>query len=94
MAVGDVVNGFLTGSVTTSFQPAAGVECVITNVLGKGNDLRIRLTDGVTIGGGDVNNSPNNYITPNGYKMGITNTNYFTGYSNVDNGCYTGFQIK
>ena len=46
MAVGDVVNGLLVGSpAVLNFQPAAGVECMITSCFGRNSPVNIYLTN-------------------------------------------------
>ena len=93
MASGDVVNGFLPASTWTTFQPAVGVEVVITSVLGKTNDMEVYITDGVTVGGMNVNNSSGGYTNVN-FKIGITNTRYLRAKSAGDNGFFSGFVTK
>lgn len=93
MASGDVVSGFLPASTWTTFQPAGSNEVVITAVLGRTNDMEVYITDGVTNGGMNVNNSSGGYTNVN-FKIGITNTRYFRAKSAGDNGFFTGIQTQ
>ena len=79
MAVGDVVNVFMSGGATT-FQPAAGTELIIKSVFTANGTGHVGLTDGVA--------TATTYCMPtSGTAMGgvsvqlqtygITNTAYF-----------------
>jgi hypothetical protein len=87
MAVGDVVSGISANNTTLNFQPAAGVEIMLTAFSG---GFGGGITDGVVIGSSMFVN----YTETK--KIFITNTNYITiapggaGFY----GAYTGIQIK
>jgi len=94
MAAGDVVNGFL--SHPSNFQPAAGVEVVITSfMLNSAGNAQITLkgltdaqnyiggTEGDGIGGSLMN-----------IKFFINNTNYLRNQTGHGPAGYTGIQIK
>ncbi len=93
MAVGEVVNDIGTLNVIYNFQPAAGVEIMITN--GGAYTAWVYLTNGT-----DVANIWNwgsevgvNQTTPQ--KLFINNTNYLRINADpVYQPCYTGIQIK
>ena len=94
MAVGDVVNGIGLANTDFSFQPAAGVECVITTT--GAVSAWIFLSNGVTNAHAFAINSSTNSVGSSNCKFCINNTNYLivqaagaTYYSN-----YTGIQIK
>jgi len=94
MAAGDVVNGYLASSA--SFQPAAGVEILITSWFANGaTAMQIGLTGGGTaynyVGG--TTGTGAGAIMMN-IKFFITNTRFLLNVpSGVDAG-YTGIQIK
>jgi len=97
MAVGDVVSGIFTSiGVSHYFQPAAGVEVIITSTHGSNaNTLSVGLYNGTT-------NSTSNLIyqtywtsTPANTKMGINNTNYLSIFTNGNpTPSYSGIQTK
>jgi hypothetical protein len=96
MAVGDVVNGLATDGNTITFTPAAGVECILTSVLGRAAGAY--LTDGVSIGYiGNLGNA-DAFMEPQDrvVKVFINNTNYYysTASPAGNNSGYTGLQIK
>lgn len=97
MAAGDVVAGL--GTVATTFQPAAGVEVVLTSW--GSNRQWVKMTNGAS----------NSFVwyfsdtAPNlqsqnmgqgsgGSKLCINNTIYITLPASVDNNYYCGIQIK
>ncbi len=96
MAVGDVISGiFTTAGVYHDFQPAAGVEIIITAVIGSNaNQLIAGLNDGTTLSS-SMTSYTTNWSHNANMKIGINNTNYLTIY--VNSGpppSYTGIQIK
>ena len=92
MTAGDVVNGLSATSNAISFQPASGVECVITST-GAYNSW-IEITDGTNFGLWQDTNAPNG----DGQlqtKVFINNTRYINCRSNGTAGSwYSGIQIK
>lgn len=99
MAVGDVVAGVASSSL--SFQPAAGVEVVLTSY--GANKQWSRLTDGTTNAyvfifsdSSAVGQNTGTGQGSGGAKLCINNSIYlnFTGTSYTDGGYYTGIQIK
>jgi len=108
MAVGDIINGtFALG--TTDFQPAAGVEIIITYVGGGVNTgyglggSQVGLTDGTNVSryyhnmAGYGGNSYRTFgaVDNNGgnLKIGITNSVYLS-LATSGNASYSGIQIK
>ena len=106
MVVGDIISATSSGT-TLSFQPASGVEVMITFVSGNqgtGNSAsgsQCGLTDGTNTC--YINNSAGtNYAHyhSHGYNNGgnqripVTNTNYLTISNNSFNAGYAGLQIK
>lgn len=96
MAVGDVVNGIATDAATITFQPAVGVECLISSVFGRASGAYV--IDGVSIayignlGNADALMEPQDRVT----KTFINNTNYYYGTASPagNNSGYSGLQIK
>lgn len=94
MAVGDVVNGIGASAGALSFQPAAGVECMISMCGNNANnDINIEITNGVL--SSRITNQYFAIMSTMNIKLFINNTNYlnltaFAGNSN----CYSGIQIK
>jgi hypothetical protein len=86
MVVGDVVNGIGTVGAHFTFQPAVGVEVLITSTFSSQN-ANPRLTDGI-INTRCVDSIPTNI------KVFINNTNYLFIYLGVDANGYSGIQIK
>jgi hypothetical protein len=95
MAVGDIISSIFASGVVQNFQPAVGVEIIVTSGLGKQADVRFGLTDGVsdawnvfaattTTGARDSAN----------IKIGITNTNYLYLLADSSSVAFTGIQIK
>ena len=94
MVVGDIVNG-LGAAIATAyyFQPAAGVEVMITSVLGQGTEVLGGLSDGATNCMTKLSNFTN--FGSGNCKIGLTNTNYLVYFSlNSSPPAYTGIQIK
>ena len=78
-----------------NFQPAAGIEIIVTAGIGRSADVRFGLTDGVSISWSDyiANTSTGNRLAAN-IKIGITNTNYLYLFANSTDVAFTGIQIK
>ena len=93
MASGDVVSGFLPAGAWTNFQPAAGVEVVITFLGGRNDDFEVGIYNGATIGVTNVN-SKTGTVSQCLFKLGINNTNYLRAKSASDNGSFSGIQTK
>jgi|TARA_R110000796_G_scaffold166628_1_gene283554 hypothetical protein len=85
MAVGDVVNALSLPNTVLTFQPAAGSECIITQIP---TAVALHLTDGVNLGNVAGNLSL--------IKMFINNTNYLhvAAGGGAVIGWFTGLQIK
>lgn len=107
MAVGDIINATFSGG-TQDFQPASGVEIIITYVGGNVNQgaglggSSVGLTDGVNIGryqhniGGRSQYGDYMYtVDTNGgnLKIGITNSVYLS-MACSGNASYSGIQTK
>jgi hypothetical protein len=92
MAVGDVINITTAATGTTFFQPAAGVEVIITWVASDsvGN---LGLYDG-TNAAYSIFSSVASGISNIQCKLGITNSFYLYATSSVSKGGYSGIQIK
>ena len=92
MTAGDVVNGISSANTTLDFQPAAGVECVITSVGREATNTGFGLYDGTTL----ASDTPAANLNTRKMKLWINNTRYFrieaTGAAT--NGSYTGIQTK
>lgn len=99
MAVGDIINDVHTVGTTLSFQPAAGVEIMITSYGGWSNGY-VGLYNGTSIGrmsgGMEVNSAGGGGATGANIKIGITNTNYLyiANMGGGWSGSYSGIQIK
>jgi len=92
MVAGDVVNGIGVINTILNFQPAAGVECCLTQALVY--TWWTSLTNGVIssyLFQWNTTNQNNNTPT----KIMINNTNYIsTAADTASGGVYTGIQIK
>ena len=94
MAVGDIINGIDTSTSTyIYFQPAVGVEIIITFSGGIGTSVQAGIYDGVNVGTAKVSDNAD-YSEGGNMKIGITNTIYYTMYSNSGSLGYSGIQIK
>ena len=109
MAKGDVVSGTSSGT-TLTFQPASGVEIIISFVSGNqytgagASGSLCGITDGTNVC--NINNTAGGYMGNTdrtygfGYNNGgnqkipINNTNYLTITNNSYNAGYAGIQIK
>ena len=97
MAVGGIISDVFTSSTTALqyFQPAAGVEIMITAITGT-SSCRVALTDGANIsegmiaGGTGTSDSIPSFST----KIGITNAHYLGISADSSRPAYTGIQIK
>lgn len=77
MAVGDAVNGISADNTILDFQPAAGVEVVITSYgVDNGNIVPVLYNGTIdsNMGSGGTNN--NTGVSNTNQKMFINNTNY------------------
>ena len=91
MAVGDVVSGVSTTDIT--YQPAAGVEVLITSFGGAADSAHYcNLYNGTTAARQDK------YVTATNrggaVKVFLNNTNYLQIVGTADNRGYTGIQTK
>ena len=90
MAVGDVVNQIQTAGTYLDFQPAAGVQCVVTSAFG--STAQFGLYNGTTFTGTATAATIETIMTNT--KIFINNTNYFRFNQVATNVCFTGLQIK
>ncbi len=94
MAVGDIVSDVFPLSATYQFfQPAVGVEIMITFVGGRGTQTYGGLYDGVTQGYTQLSDAAD-YNEGQNMKCGINNTNYLMVYASSTYPSYSGIQIK
>ena len=94
MAVGDVVSGiFTTIHVYHTFQPAVGVEIMITFMGGRGTNTYGGIDNSVNYSNARITDSAD-YSEGFNTKVGITNTNYLTLHSDIIAPSYSGIQIK
>lgn len=94
MAVGDVINGISSLSTQNDFQPAAGVEVIITHY--SGYNAWLYMSDGTkrALSYMTTTSTPWTGTSPN-IKMCINNTNYFSvDSSSGQYTAYSGIQIK
>lgn len=94
MAIDDVIVGFGANNTVLTFQPAAGVEIVITMVGALAN-INLALTDGTNISDLFVMATTAGQF-PLGMKLGITNSVYIqlpAGGAGIY-GSYSGIQTK
>ena len=92
MVVGDIVSG-IWGGVTgyVSFQPAVGVEIIITGCAG-GTGTYVGHTDGALTSHA-INTNTNGVDTIN-MKLGITNSIYLRLLGTTTGASFSGIQIK
>ena len=91
MATGDIVNEiFPTFAVWHNFQPAAGVEIIITSSFGY-TLQSVGLYNGVTRSNISIDYTVGNLTN---IKVGINNTNYLSVYGTTTAPAYSGIQIK
>tara|TARA_R110000744_G_scaffold248272_1_gene364671 strand:+ start:608 stop:898 length:291 start_codon:yes stop_codon:yes gene_type:complete len=96
MAIGDIINDqeAPSGGLTWyTFQPAAGVDIVITSVSGQGTDCRGGLSDGVNQSDAKLYDQAE-FASGQNTKFGINNTNYLIFYDNAGGPSFSGIQIK
>jgi hypothetical protein len=94
MAVGDTVSGlFTTLNVFHYFQPAAGVEIMITWCGGRGTQTYSGLSNGTTNAYSATADNAD-YNSGSNSKLPINNTNYLSCHANATVPCYSGIQIK
>ncbi len=92
MTVGDIITGSSAVATPITFQPAAGVEIMITCIAVF--DATIQMQD--TLGPANLMNTTAVGFRNSNIKMGITNTNYLTilAAAAAQPSIYTGIQIK
>ena len=91
MAKGDIIAGRIAGA--GAFQPAAGVEVMITALTNYGN---VTSNWGINAGAVDdyfvsVATMSPTYSTPGSYKIGVTNS---ATLQTAQGGAYSGVQVK
>jgi hypothetical protein len=89
MAVGDVVAVVSTATSWRSWQPASGVEIILTQVCSNGSTIHLGLSDGTDYA---YTASPSDNYPPT-IKLAINNTIYLQMYS-ANTGAWSGIQIK
>ncbi len=100
LAAGDIINNIFANGAYHNFQPSAGTEIIITQILGNNTETAAGLYNGTNRGTGRVfyrsTTSPYPAWTGSVTKLGITNTNYLSIYSDGGSGyaSYSGIQIK
>tara|TARA_R110000823_G_scaffold257654_1_gene379333 strand:+ start:290 stop:559 length:270 start_codon:yes stop_codon:yes gene_type:complete len=89
MASGDVITGLYI--VPTIFQPAVGVEIMVT-AFGQNNNINVNMNDGTNsiyfLGSTDAGDA-----TKGNIKVGITNT-FYLDMKGANVNLFTGIQIK
>jgi|TARA_R110000787_G_scaffold209412_1_gene319438 hypothetical protein len=96
MAIGDVVSGISADNTTIVFQPAAGVECLITSYFADNTGNLIEMTNGVATPLFNSGSTSFDGTSFNNMKVFVTNT-LFIQSSGAGAGTftgYTGIQIK
>jgi hypothetical protein len=93
MAVGDIISDATTANSYVNFQPAAGVEAIITSVIGNSDGI-IGINNGAITGYSQFVTGSKVYNSGFNTKIGVTNSVYISIYSSGDNGGYTAIQIK
>ena len=95
MVVGDIINDIFTPSIIQTVVPAAGIEIMVTSLVGGTTVCYIGLDDGVLRAYTDFDENVN-IGGRNGanIKIGITNTHYLTLYGNGNAVGFSGIQIK
>ena len=94
MAVGDVVNQVWSGLGYKTYQPAAGVEVMISSVMDYNNtSTAFGLYNGSQYAKFMEGTTTNERLNTTNTKIFINNTNYFRIYANTFAG-FTGIQIK
>lgn len=94
MAVGDIITYRGAATVWNYFQPAASTEIIILSAFGQGTPFSIGIYDGadnaVIVG----TSAPEERYRTTNMKIGITNTQYLSGFSQSGFIAFTGIQIK
>lgn len=85
MAVGDVVSQISSTGTVLTYQPAAGVEVMVTSCFMQSNP-DIKLTDGV--------NSSEKITAKTGFKIFLNNSIYMKIDAATGKSAFTGIQIK
>jgi len=95
MAVGDIICSLSAHAALLNFQPAAGVEVLITGIGGNGNSVVASLYDGANVADFTTSNVYSNTGFNNmNIKLGITNTNYIQVAAGSNKTFFTGIQTK
>jgi hypothetical protein len=93
MAVGDLIVYLADNPLNyTTFQPAVGVELILTSVSG-GNNMALITIDGTWSSWNTIQSSANFNMGAN-IKAGVTNTNYIQLYTPNYDGSFTAIQMK
>jgi hypothetical protein len=94
MVAGDIVSDVFPLSATYYyFQPAVGVEIMVTFVGGRGTATYGGLYDGVTLGYTHLSDAAD-YNEGQSMKCGINNTVWLVMYANSTWSSFSGIQIK
>lgn len=94
MAVGDIVNGISGVNTVLTFQPAAGVECMITFII-NGQNGSVEFTTGAITSRGCIIIPLSDQITTGQLKILISNSYYMNLAAVVGTRTtYQGIQIK
>jgi hypothetical protein len=95
MVAGDVVQGISALGAAIAFQPAAGVECMITTTSAGSGTGYTTLTDGVVTQAYQFPNANNALALTMTLKLFITNSIYLNvALQAGQNSSYSGIQIK
>ena len=89
MAVGDVVNGLSGDNADLDYQPASGVEAVITMFFTTDTATPVRLYNGTINSGRSIAATTIGHIQP-AAKIGLNNTRYMR-IDAIGAGKYTGY---
>ncbi len=93
MAVGDIISDATIKNSYVNFQPAAGVEVILTSVFGNSDGV-VSIQNGVLTGYSQFVTGSKNFNSGFNVKIGVTNSVFVGIYSTGDDGGYTGIQIK
>jgi len=94
MVAGDIINQTYTTGIQ-NFQPASGVEIMITSFQGRTDATYVGLDNGVQIAYTDLyDNDKTGGRNGANIKIGITNTYYLLMNSNATGSGFSGVQIK
>jgi hypothetical protein len=89
MTVGDTIGAVTVGGAWVSFQPALGVECVITSMIGSNWGWNNGTIEAVT----SWSQNPPTPAGSQNIKIMVSNSIYYRYYSASNQG-FTGLQIK